>query len=132
MSHHIWNMKESDINDNLVTFSTMQHIRLKIKQEKKVLSYFQEGLSSFLFHFYTVKSCYLFGWALIVISKVLWVTGEQTSAPHHVCGRQGKKGGFVLKCSSQLTSQILQTSQLEGFILRVSACLALSLIKRLI
>lgn len=93
MSHHIWNMKESDINDNLVTFSTMQHIRLKIKQEKKILSYFQEGLSSFLFHFCTVKSCYLFRWALIVISKVLWVTGEQTSTPTRSMGdREGREG----------------------------------------
>lgn len=49
MSHHIWTMRESDINDNLVTFSAMQHIRLKIKQEKKKIFLISSKAFSFFF-----------------------------------------------------------------------------------
>lgn len=51
MSRHIWNMRKSDTNDNLVTFGPLQHIRLKIKREKRAFLIFSK-VFSFLFFFF--------------------------------------------------------------------------------
>lgn len=63
MSHHIWNMRKTDTNDNLVTFRPLQHIRLKIKQEKRAFLIFIRSSLFFFFSrsFYARKNCSVFG-----------------------------------------------------------------------
>lgn len=121
MSHHIWNMRKSDINDNLVTFSTMQHVRLKIKQGKKVFSYFQYGLFFFLHYLEGTAIC--LHWALIVTGRALWVTRDADASPPTASAG----GGGLLKSSSHPKSHIAQTVQSQRFLPCVSARLALGL-----
>jgi hypothetical protein len=61
-------MRTSDINDNLVTFNTTQHIRLKIKQETKALSYFQEGF--FFFFSLTPEGAAVSDQVLVVTARL--------------------------------------------------------------
>lgn len=66
MSHHIWNMRKSDINDNLVTF------RAQSFQEKKKSLTEQKKDLFFLLYLDRV---------LIITGKVLWVTSDADSEP---------------------------------------------------
>lgn len=71
MSYHIWNMRKSDINDNLVTFTTMQHIRLKIKQGEKIFLISSKVFSSFPLLLRELRAV---DQVLITGGKDLWVT----------------------------------------------------------
>lgn len=86
MSRHIWNMRKSDTNDNLVTFGPLQHIRLKIKREKRAFLIFSKVFSFLFFFFfsrsfYARKNCSVFGSALIITGKVLWEASDADSSP---------------------------------------------------
>lgn len=108
-------MRGSDINDNLVTFSTRQHVRLKIKQEGKVLSCVQEGLSrfpprSFSFSFPRAGEGRRLGApALIVTGKALQREAGARQPPAAWVGDSGGGRGLLLKRSAPLTSDIVQT-----------------------
>ena len=85
MSHHIWNMRKSGINDNLVTFRPLQHIRLKIKQKKRAFFIFSK-VFSFLFFFSLVlsmpeRTALCLDQALIITGKVLWKASDADSSP---------------------------------------------------